>query len=369
MERDDSASSRAHGTDVPSTSANAPRSRDERALGVAALVALVTICWLMSPVGVGILLGVLMAFTFRPTYERLARRVSSPVAALSTVLGSTLAMALAFAGFVWIFVGRGVVLGPKAYDSLGPGGVGKKVVLVVGEVTRRVGVSTEELHAKTRTLVQNAMTHVETLALAITSTTGRVVLALFFEMLTMYFILRRWRSIIATAQDLIPLRPEYTLKLLEEFRRVGRATLLGTVVIGLLQGILATVGYWIVGIPEPLFFGALTAAASLVPGLGTMLVWLPASIVLLVLGRVGSGIFLAAWGVVVLTSIPTYVILPRLVGRHGGLPTLFTFIALFGGAAVLGLKGLIIGPVLMTMAMAILRIYASESHERQLAPS
>ncbi|AKU99169.1 Membrane protein, putative [Labilithrix luteola] len=339
-------------------------------MGVAALVAVVTIVWLMSPVGVGILLGVLMAFTFRPTYERLARHWSPPAAALATVLGSTLAMGLTFAGFVWILVGRGAVLGPKAYDSLGPGGAGKKIVLVVGEETRKIGVSTEDLHAKIRSLVENAATHAESLALAITSTTGRTVLALFFDMLTMYFILRQWRPIVATAQDLIPLRPEYTLKLLEEFRRVGRTTLLSTVVIGILQGALATVGYWIVGIPEPLFFGALTAVASLVPGLGTMLVWLPAAIVLVVIGRVGSGIFLAAWGVVVLTSIPTYVILPRLVGRHTGVPTLFTFIALFGGAAVFGLKGLIIGPVLMTMAMAVLRIYANEARERKpLAPT
>jgi predicted PurR-regulated permease PerM len=191
-------------------------------------------------------------------------------------------------------------------------------------------------------------------------------LGLLFELLTMYFVLRRWDAVVSTAQDILPLRPDYTLKLLAEFRRVGRTTLLSTVFIGLVQGALAAIGYWIVGLPEPLFFGALSSLASLVPGLGTMLIWVPASVALALLGHAWRGMFLALWGALVLGAIPDYVIRPRLVGRSGGeAPALVTFIALLGGTAVLGIKGLVLGPVLMTMAIAILRIYADEQRARR----
>ena len=97
-----------------------------------------------------------------------------------------------------------------------------------------------------------------------------------------------------------------------------------------------------------------------------MIVWVPAGVVLIFLGQIGHGIFLLLWGIVAVTGIPDYVIRPRLVGSGGDeVPALGTFIALLGGTAVLGLKGLILGPVLMTMAVAILRIYADQERARR----
>lgn len=351
---------------LPSASTDAEVARHEHlALVSAALAAFATILWLMSPVAVGMLFGALLAFTFRPTYERIARRWTPPAAALATVLGSTFGVVLTAGGLVWILVYGATSLGGKVVSPFGPGGAAQRALGVIGGATSRIGISTADLHAKVRTLAGAAVTRAESLAGTITSATASTVLGVFFGMLTMYFVLRHWQPIGAAAEDVLPLRPEYTRKLLGEFRRVGRATLLSTVGIGLLQGVLATVGYWLVGLPEPLFFGALTALASVVPGLGTLLVWLPASVVLVLSARPGSGIFLATWGAVVVTAIPTYVIHPRLVGRGGNVPSLFMFVALFGGTAVFGFKGLILGPVLMTVAIATLRLYADEERERK----
>ena len=151
--------------------------------------------------------------------------------------------------------------------------------------------------------------------------------------------MRRWEAVSTTAQATLPMRPEYTRKLFDEFRSVGRTTLLSTVLIGFVQGTLATIGYFIVGLPRPFFFGAMTAVASSNPGVGTMLVWVPAGIVLILLGDIGRGIVDLAWGIIVVTGIPDYVIRPRLVGHGSSLPALLTFTALFGGVEVFGLKG------------------------------
>jgi predicted PurR-regulated permease PerM len=180
-----------------------------------------------------------------------------------------------------------------------------------------------------------------------------------------FAILTHEDEILTTVEQALPLRPDYTRKLVGELRDVGRQTLVGTVGSGFMEGLLATVGYWMAGLPRPAFFGAATAVLSLVPGLGTMLVWVPAGIVLIVLGRVGPGIFLLAWGVLVVTSLNDYVIRPRFVGRQGGLPPLAMFVALFGGVASMGLKGLIVGPVVMSLAFAVLKLYTVEARQRR----
>ena len=85
--------------------------QERRALGLAALLALAAVLWLLRPVGMGVLLGVLMAFAFRPLQERLLRRWPAPVATLATVLGSSLAIVLAFGALAWILVRDGVFMG------------------------------------------------------------------------------------------------------------------------------------------------------------------------------------------------------------------------------------------------------------------
>ena len=338
---------------------------ERRALRWSALLALAAILWLVRPVGMGVFLGMLMAFAFQPAYERALRRVPPAPAALVTVLASTMIVAVTFAGLVWLLVRDGILLGSEVIASLGSGGVARDVVASVARVTGRVGITSEDLAVRIKQLAEWAVTHAASLAEAVAATAASTLLAFFFAMLTMYFILTHSRSLAAAAQETLPLRPDYTRSLFEEFRAVGRSTLLGTVGSGLVQGALATIGYWIAGMPRPLFFGAATTLASLIPAVGTMLVWVPAGVVLILLGHVGRGVFVLVWGVAIVTSLNDYVLRPRLVGRAAGVPALATFIALFGGVEALGLKGLIVGPVVMSVAVAVLRLYAAEARQRR----
>jgi predicted PurR-regulated permease PerM len=179
----------------------------------------------------------------------------------------------------------------------------------------------------------------------------------------MHFILRNWETVTAQLVDALPLRRDYTEQLMVEFRRVGRTTLLGAVGTGLAQGALATIGYFIAGVPEPVLFGAATAVASFVPAVGTLLVFVPVGVTMILAGSTTGGIVTIAWGLVFVVAICDYVIRPRLVRGEGNAPALVTFAALFGGVEVLGLKGLVIGPVVMALAIAVLRLYTSEKRK------
>jgi predicted PurR-regulated permease PerM len=338
---------------------------ERRALGWAALAAVAAIFWIVMPVGVGILLGTLLAFALQPVFERLKPRFGARWAAVMVVVATILTLAGTIGGLGWLLVSKATALTQEWLASLGPGGPGGVVVSAVGGLTGRLGVSPAELSERVRALAESTAAGAATVAEVIVAATASSALALLFAMLSMHFILRNWSAVALGAQETFPLRPDYTAGLLAEFRSVGRSTLLGTIGTGVAQGLLATFGFWISGVPEPLFFGASAAVASLVPGIGATLVWAPVGAVLIVIGHPARGILELVWGALFVGVLSDYVIRPRLVGAAGHLPSLVTFSALLGGVQVFGLKGLIIGPVLMSIAIAVLRLYALEARRRR----
>ena len=341
-------------------------SREEHgALKWAALAAAIAIAYLVMPIGVGIMLGMLIAFVMQPLYGQLKPKLGVAWSALVVVLGSTLALAGAVFGLASLFVTKGVLLARELIAIVGTGGMGDRIIASVGSRTARFGITPEELTRRARHLAEDVATRTASEADTVIGALATSLLGAFFAMLTMHYILRNWESVSLRAQETFPLRPDYTRALFAEFRRVGRTTLMGTIVTGVAQGVLATIGYWLSGVPEPFFFGAATAVASLVPAVGTMLVWVPAGIVLIVLGHPAAGIFELVWGGLLVVAFSDYYVRPRLVGGESEMPSLVTFAALFGGVEVFGLKGLVLGPVLMSLAVAVLRLYATETRLRR----
>jgi predicted PurR-regulated permease PerM len=339
---------------------------ERRALGWSALAAVAVIVWIVMPVGVGIFLGTLMGFALQPLYERFKARLRPSLAALLTVLIVAASIIATVGGLGYLFVTKGVSLTRDLLAQLSPGGSASGFVERVTAGAASLGFSSKVISAKVREGAAGAAERAAGIAELLASATASSLLGLFFAMLTMYFAFRHWPRISARAQSILPLRPDYTRSLLDEFRRIGRATLLGTIVTGLAQGVLATIGYAIAGVPEPVFFGAMTAVASLIPAVGTLIVWVPAGIVLIVMGHAARGVLVLAWSSLVVVGISDYVIRPKLVGGEGETPAIVTFAALFGGVEVWGLKGLIMGPVLMLLAVAVLRIYVREEEARRL---
>jgi predicted PurR-regulated permease PerM len=335
-----------------------------RALTWLALLGLIGILWVALPVAVGVLLGVLMAFLAQPFFEGVRRRIRRPtLASFITVALSAALIVIVIGGLGYLFVAKGVALAEQfAAAFSGPKASG--VLSTIGRPLEAFGISHAMLVDRVRATVESLAAGAAALAERMVSATASAILALFLAVLTMQLVLPRWSRFALEAQVALPIRPEYTRELFVEFRKIGRATLLGTVVTGLAQGALAMVGYFISGVPQPLFFGVATAIVSFVPAVGTLLVWVPIGLVLLLTGHVAGGVFELCWGVAVVTGFSDYVLRPRLVGGEE-FPTLVTFVALFGGVEVFGLEGLILGPVVMALGVAILRIYAREARARR----
>jgi predicted PurR-regulated permease PerM len=302
-----------------------------------------------------------MGFTLQPVYEALRRVLPSPVlASVVIVLTAGHLIVGVVVGFISLFVSRGAALTATLVASLGPGGTANGWIQAATGWLGRFGFSPENLSERLRGALTEIASRSAAVAGALASVTASSLLALFFALLTLHVVLLHWDQMVAKLEVLSPLRREYTRLLLAEFRLVGRATLLGTAATGAAQGVFATLGFWATGIPDPLFFGIATAIASLVPAVGTLLVWVPAGLYLIATGHSTMGVLLLAWGALVIVGVSDYVIRPRLVGDET-MPALLIFLALFGGVEVLGLRGLIIGPVVMALAVAVLRLYAREA--------
>jgi len=337
------------------------------ALRWASLIAILIVAWLILPIGIGILFGTFLAFMMEGSHERLRSKFGSRSAAIGTVAAASVALAATIGGLGWLFVAKGTELARELIHAFEPGHAGDRALVALGHLTERLGISQADLTERARTAVSDIADRTADIAGTIASATGSAMLGLFFAMLAMFYVLRNWDGMTLRAQETFPLKPEYTRKLFEEFRTVGRTTLLGAIGTSLAQGAFATLGYWITGVPQPLFFGAATAVASFVPAVGVLLVILPVGAMLFLVDHPVYATIELVYSMIFVVGICDYVIRPRLVQGEAKVPALITFASLFGGVEEFGLKGLILGPVLMSLAFAVLRLYAAEARTSRSA--
>ncbi|HEU4438473.1 MAG TPA: AI-2E family transporter [Methylomirabilota bacterium] len=170
----------------------------------------------------------------------------------------------------------------------------------------------------------------------------------------LFFFLRDGEIMVVRAVRLIPMAPERRDRLVEHVGAVIRAVVFGALLTGVVQGVLVGVGFALVGLPSPVVFGALTAVAAPIPLIGPALVWVPAVVTLFVQARWIAGLFLLGWGVAVVSSVDN-VVRPLVISGRAQISTLPVFVGLLGGISAFGAIGLVVGPVVVALALALLR--------------
>jgi predicted PurR-regulated permease PerM len=184
----------------------------------------------------------------------------------------------------------------------------------------------------------------------------------FFVMIfIVFYLVRDGYEMLEMGRSLSPLRKEQEDRIINGIRVVARSVLLGTFFTALSQGLVGGVGLAIVGFPG-LFWGTVMGFASLIPLIGTALVWVPAVVYLLLLGSWKWGVFLALWCVILLGSIDNF-LRPFLMGTGSVMSPFYIFLAIIGGVQYFGLVGILYGPVILSFAMIMLYIYGVEYRE------
>jgi predicted PurR-regulated permease PerM len=193
---------------------------------------------------------------------------------------------------------------------------------------------------------------------AVTSTAWRMFLMLF----ALFYFQKDGAKIIAWIKHLIPLKSSLLQEVSDSFADVSRSAFYGVFLTALAQGLLGGIGFLVVGLPA-LVWGVVMAFLSMVPVVGTPLVWLPAALVLFVGGKIWQGVFLILWGALVVGMVDN-LLRPYLMRGKAALHPSIMFFAILGGLSAFGVLGLLLGPLAVVILLAFVRAYEEAAKER-----
>lgn len=328
--------------------------QDRAAALIAALFIAIVVA--LTPFFSGLLGAAVLYVIFLKPYRWLARWLKPGIAASLVLITALLVIALPL---TWLI---GVVI-DQAPDALrrvqGSGVFARFAAIRIGNMP--IGA---ELAKASGDLLSWLSTQLVAFVGGATSAALNLVIAFF----GLYYMLRSGPQMWAAARSYIPFSARTADALKGRFFGVTQATLLGTALIAVLQGTLVGTGFWLVDLPNPLFWGTVTAFASILPVLGSGLVWLPAVLILAAQGRYAAAVVMVIIGGGIASNVDN-VIRPLVYKRVSNIHPMITLVGAFAGVRYFGLLGLLMGPLAIAYLFELLRFYREEYQPPVAEPS
>ncbi len=190
-----------------------------------------------------------------------------------------------------------------------------------------------------------------------------VILGLFIALFCTYYFLKDGQKIYRYIRHMIPIEERYKKIMENRFNEVTYAVFFGTIAVAALQGFVGGIGFYILGIPNPLLWGVLMWLLALIPLVGTAIVWFPWAASLMISGYVHNetavlirGIILLLYGALVISTMDNLV-RPKIIGDRGNVHPLIVLLGILGGLRVFGLAGFILGPAILSVLIVFIKIY------------
>ena len=215
-----------------------------------------------------------------------------------------------------------------------------------------LGFEFERLRSQLSSMAVTASQFIAAQAIAVGQNTIRIAVYFFLMLYLLFFFMRDGTKIIDGLVRALPFGDDRERHLLERFAAVSRATIKGTLVVGIVQGLLGGVMFSILGIGAPVLWGVVMALLSIIPAVGPALVWIPAAIILFAQGQIVSAIILVIAGTV-LIGLADNLLRPMLVGRDTKMPDYLILLSTLGGLTAFGLAGIVIGPIIAAFFLSV----------------
>jgi predicted PurR-regulated permease PerM len=226
-------------------------------------------------------------------------------------------------------------------------------------IAQSFGLSELDLRDELQRRLEEGTAYLPALAGRLLGNITGFILDVFTTVFILFFLFRDGEYLKRRAAAAIPLHPRQLNRLTTGITDTLNASIYGVIVIGLGQGLLTALAFRILGLPGSILWGMVTAIFSLVPVVGTGLVWMPASIILMMTGHWWKGLILLAWGAGIVHPVDN-VVRPYLISGRVKLHTLAVFFALLGGLKAFGLLGLLLGPIILSVTLALLSMVEEE---------
>jgi predicted PurR-regulated permease PerM len=334
-----------------------------------ALVITVAFYWVIAQFLLTLLLAAVLAGMVHPLYSRLRERFGgrSSLAAGITVALSLVIVIIPLLLFVGVLVGEAVSVSEGAArwftEQVGPTGELRTKLAEDPDIQRLLPYQ-DEIVAKISQMTANAGSFVaQGLALGARGT-AEFFLLVFVLLFAVFTFLVDGESMLREVLRFTPLSETDKKRLLGTYVSVGRATIKGTLVIGIMQGGLAGLAFWVAGIQGAIFWGVVMTVLSIIPGIGTALVWVPAVVFLALDGQVVAAVGVALWCALVVGTIDN-VLRPILVGKDIQMPDLLVMLTTLGGLSLFGATGILVGPLIGALYLTVWRMWGSAIDEAE----
>ncbi|MBI4698351.1 MAG: AI-2E family transporter [Nitrospirae bacterium] len=182
--------------------------------------------------------------------------------------------------------------------------------------------------------------------------------------LAIFYFLKDGERLTEYLKRFLPFPADQKRELTIRVKEMVIAAIYGGVAVGVTQGILGGVAFWVLGLPSPVFWGTVMAIVSFIPLFGTFIVWGPAGLILILGGSLAKGIGLMLYGFLVISMVDN-ILKPLIIGGRTRLPTLLIFFSVLGGIGFFGFIGFILGPIIAVLCISVLEIYAATSLDHQ----
>ena len=315
------------------------------------LVSAVTLL-IVAPFIEYVIAALILSYVLYPLHSRLKQRIGGVASALSLIFATVIAIIVPLIYIVSVFVDdlRALAAGETGLDTATierrlSGILGEEIEI---ELTELLAAAGDQLI----TVLFNSYTSIVTFALQ--SGIG-IALMLFL----VYYLLRDGPAFVDWGKDTVPLPPHVTDDLVSKIDATTWGVVIGHIVVALLQALIAGIGLWVAGIPKVIFWTFVMAVLSLLPLIGSFLVWGPAAAYLVVIDEVTAGVLLVLYGVVLVSLFDNYA-RPILIDQQAGLNPGVILVGVAGGVYSIGFTGLFVGPIVIGVLVATLKTFREE---------
>ena len=348
------------------------RNLEDNTLLLLVIAVSLAFAWILWPFYEAILWATVLAIVFAPLYRRLSitMRQQHSLAALATVLIVVTMVILPLTLIAAALVQEATNLYEKIESNqLDFGRFFQEFLDALPawatDLLNRFGLTNlGAMHERLSAALLQGSKYLAAQALSIGKGTANFIVSLLLMLYLLFFFLRDGSALSRRIRDAIPLREEQQRALFTKFAVVTRAMFKGNLLVAAVQGTLGGLIFWFLGIHAPVLWAVVMGFLSLLPAVGAAAVWLPVAIYFLATGAVWQGLVLMAYGAFVIGLVDN-LLRPYLVGKDTQMPDYVVLISTLGGIAIFGLDGLVMGPVIAAMFIAVWDLFSASRQETQ----
>ena len=324
------------------------------------LIVTIAVFYIMTPFIYAVFWAIILAGLFMPVYKKVEKKLHQPT------FSATIVLLLICFIFILPFVFIVSLLLKESMDIYqGMSDENSQITVYVQKFAELIKHNpyTDSLHLDDVTLTEKISQLSKSVAgyifdtlKSFTQNTLQFIVQLGVMLYALFYFIRDGEKFLNSILRFLPLGKGRDRILLAHFQKTANSTLKVTLIIGGIQGLLGGLLFLFTGIQGALLWGAVMIITAVIPVVGCALVWAPAGIFMMIMGNLWAGIFILAFGSLVISMVDHF-LRPILLGKDVSMHPLLIFLSTMGGIIVFGFSGFIIGPIIMSMAMAVWQMY------------